>query len=68
MRPKHMRIRQRADMLYEVQRLSWLFFWNRVGDRLFTSKSEARAWIRENLLLASPIVINTRGDVIYHGF
>ena len=55
-------------MLYEVQRLSWLFFWNRVGDRLFTSKSEARAWIRENLLLASPIVINTRGDVIYHGF
>lgn len=68
MRPKHFRIHHREDMLFEVQQLKWLFFWERVGERLFHSSSEARAWIRSNLILAKPIVINTTGDVVYHGF
>lgn len=55
-------------MLFEVQQLEWLFFWKRVGERLFHSNSEARRWIKENLILAKPIVINTSGDVVFHGF
>lgn len=68
MKAKHFRIHQREDMLFEIQELKWLFFWKRIGERLFHEKSEARKWIRENLILARPIVINQNGDVIYHGY
>lgn len=68
MKPKHYRIHQRKDMLFEVQKVSWFFFWDRIGERLFTSHSEARNWVRNNLILAKPIIINPTGDIIYHGF